>query len=92
MNRKISCLIIAIIVVFAICAIHIFTRVSIDGGSRQVMGTFAHIIAVADNKAVANASIEAAFERLRYVDETMSDYNPESQLSQVNREAFAKPV
>jgi thiamine biosynthesis lipoprotein len=95
MNRKIFCLIIAIIVVFAICGIRIFMRsevVSIDGGFRQVMGTFAHIIAVADNKAVANTSIEAAFERLRYVDETMSDYNPESELSQVNRDALAKSV
>ena len=85
-------MIITIIVVSAICAIRIFTRVSLDGGFHQVMGTFAHIIAVADNKTVANASIEAAFERLRYVDDTMSDYNPESQLSQVNRDAFAKPV
>jgi len=92
MNRKIVCLTIAIIVVFAIFAIRIFTRVSIDGGFRQVMGTFAHVIAVADNETVANASIEAAFERLRYIDETMSDYNPESELSQVNRDAFAKPV
>ncbi len=62
------------------------------GGSRIVMGTFANITAVAADDKTIKASIDAAFEKLVEVDEMMSDYKAGSELSAVNRDAFAKPV
>ena len=61
-------------------------------GYRVVMGTFANITAVAADSKTARACVEAAFDQLTRVDELMSDYIADSQLSQVNREAFDNPV
>ena len=66
--------------------------VTVDSGFRPVMGTFAHIIAVAADSNTAQKSVEAAFDQLVAVDNLMSDYKPDSQLSLVNREAFKNPV
>lgn len=66
--------------------------VTIDSGFRPVMGTFAHIIAVAADANTAQKSVEAAFDQIMAVDKLMSDYKPDSQLSLVNREAFKNPV
>ncbi len=63
-----------------------------NSGSRIVMGTFANITAVAADSKTAKAAVEAAFDQLKHVDEVMSDYKASSQLSQVNRDAFDKPV
>ena len=65
---------------------------SADGGYREVMGTFAHIVAVAADTKTANVCIEAGFDQLRRVDDVMSDYKSDSQVSMVNRDAFAKAV
>ena len=62
------------------------------GGSRLVMGTFANITAVAEDAETIKASIEAAFDKLVEVDEMMSDYKADSELSVVNRDAFVGPV
>jgi thiamine biosynthesis lipoprotein len=62
------------------------------GGSRLVMGTFARITAVAADDETIKAGIEAAFDKLVEVDEMMSDYKDDSELSVVNRYAFAGPV
>ncbi|RKY10101.1 MAG: FAD:protein FMN transferase [Planctomycetota bacterium] len=62
------------------------------GGGRLVMGTFANITAVASDDETIKASIEAAFDKLVEVDEMMSDYKADSELSVVNRDAFAGPV
>ena len=61
-------------------------------GYRVVMGTFANITAVAADSRTAKACVEAAFSQLKRVDELMSDYKSDSQLSQVNRDAFKEPV
>lgn len=66
--------------------------VAIDSGLRPVMGTFAHIIAVAADSNTAQKSVEVAFDQLVLVDKLMSNYKPDSQLSTVNREAFKNPV
>lgn len=63
-----------------------------DSGFRPVMGTFARIVAVATDSPTANKCIEAGFEQLELVDNLMSDYKADSQLSKINREAFANPV
>lgn len=66
--------------------------VEFDSGYRQTMGTFARVLVVAADKPTALAAIEAAFAVIDRVNSEMSDYNPDSLLSQVNREAFAAPV
>lgn len=64
----------------------------IDSGYREVMGTFARVLVVASDKKSALNSIDAAMQAIERVDTLMSDYDPNSQLSQVNRDAFAAPV
>ena len=64
----------------------------IDGGYREIMGTFARIVAIAKNEKIARRCIEAGFDEMRRIDSVMSDYKPNSELSKVNREAFANPV
>lgn len=65
---------------------------SANRGHRTVMGTFANITAVAADSETARTCVEAAFGWLEHVDEVMSDYKADSQLSEVNRDAFDKPV
>ena len=67
-------------------------RVEVDSGNRLVMGTFARIIAVAIDSDTANNCVNAAFEELNRVDELMSDYKSDSELSEVNREGFEREV
>lgn len=67
-------------------------RVNVDSGQRLVMGTFARIVAVAMDREKADKCIEAGFEQLEMVDNSMSDYKPESELGRINREAFEKEV
>jgi thiamine biosynthesis lipoprotein len=66
--------------------------IEVDGGYREIMGTFARIVAVAKHERQARRYIEAGFNELRRIDVMMSDYKEDSELSKVNREAFAKPV
>jgi thiamine biosynthesis lipoprotein len=66
--------------------------IEIDGGYREVMGTFARIVAAAKEASTARKCIEAGFDEMRRIDSVMSDYKPDSELSKVNREAFANPV
>jgi thiamine biosynthesis lipoprotein len=67
-------------------------RVDADSGYQIVMGTFAHIVAVAQNSGTAKNCIEAALDEIHKVDNLMSDYKSDSEISQVNREAYEKPV
>ncbi|MHC4881563.1 MAG: FAD:protein FMN transferase [Planctomycetota bacterium] len=66
--------------------------VTVDGGFRITMGTVARILVVAQNQPQADAAIDAAFDKIYDIERLMSDYDPNSQLSQVNREAFEHPV
>jgi thiamine biosynthesis lipoprotein len=66
--------------------------VQIDGGYREIMGTFARIVAVAKNQSKAKRCIEAGFNEMRRIDSVMSDYKADSELSKVNHEAFGGPV
>jgi len=67
-------------------------RVHIDSGKRVVMGTFARVIAVAADSNTAKGCIEAAFAEITRVDELMSDYKNDSEISKVNRDAFERAV
>ena len=68
------------------------TQVTADGGYRDVMGTFARVVVVADTEPQAYSAIDAAFEKINAIEKCMSDYDPDSLLSKVNKEAFETPV
>jgi len=63
-----------------------------DSGHRPVMGTFARVVVVAPNTSTANRCIEAAFAQIYNVDQLMSDYKDDSEISQVNRDGFKRAV
>ena len=67
-------------------------RVEADSGYQIVMGTFAHIVAVAQNAGTAKDCIRTALEEIHKVDNLMSDYKSDSDISRANREAYEKPV
>ena len=96
MNKRIYQAVISIFVVLFLVALYFFTRprnpVRLDSGYREVMGTFARIIAIAADSKTAEKSIEAAFAEIRKVDELMSDYKSDSQISRVNKEGFGHAV
>ncbi|HEY7740340.1 MAG TPA: FAD:protein FMN transferase [Steroidobacteraceae bacterium] len=57
-----------------------------------IMGTRIAVEAWHEDAAAAEAAIDAVLAEMRRIDELMSHYRPESQLSRVNREAAAGPV
>lgn len=65
--------------------------VAFDTGFRGVMGTMAQVVAVGPN-AIAEDCADAGFGQLVRIDNLMSDYQATSELSKINREAFAGPV
>ncbi len=67
-------------------------RVDADSGHRLVMGTFARIVVVAPDKAIADRCIEAGFVEIENVDRLMSDYKTDSEISIVNRDGFKRAV
>jgi len=66
--------------------------VTVDGGFRMTMGTIARIVVAAENQNQANEAINAAVDAIYHIEELMSDYDPDSQLSKVNQQAFDQPV
>jgi len=67
-------------------------RVETDSGHRLVMGTFAHLKAIAKDPGTAKKCIETAFAEIEKVDELMSDYKSDSEISEVNRDGFERAV
>lgn len=60
--------------------------------SIPVMGTVAEVIVVHDDAAEAQAAIDLAFERLRWVDRTMSRHQAASDIGRANAGAALAPV
>ncbi|MGH8196874.1 MAG: FAD:protein FMN transferase [Steroidobacteraceae bacterium] len=58
----------------------------------SIMGTRIAVEVWHENPAAADAAIDAVIAEMHRVDELMSHYKPESQLSQVNRDAAKAPV
>lgn len=56
------------------------------------MGTVVTITAVADNEATAQAAITAGFHEIKRLEQLLSTWIPESELSQVNQSAAHAPV
>lgn len=62
------------------------------GHARTIMGTFAEVTAVAESRGVAEQCVEAAYGRLEDVNRLMSDYDPESEISRINRLAVGETM
>ncbi|MFC1636597.1 FAD:protein FMN transferase [Planctomycetota bacterium] len=96
MNKKISrALVIAFCLSLAIVSYFCFAgkkRVKADSGYQLVMGTFARVVAVAKDAATGAKCVEAGLAEIRKVDELMSDYNEDSEISRVNKDAAQKAV
>jgi len=96
MNKESKHIAIAVIAVILFVLLYFFFRpcrpVQLDSGYRPVMGTFARVVVVAENSKTAQESIEAAFIKINRVDDLMSDYKDDSEISRVNKEAFHQPV
>ncbi len=66
--------------------------VQLDSGHHLVMGTFARVVAVAKDSGTAEKCIQAALEEIRKVDELMSDYKDDSEISELNRHGAERAV
>ena len=89
-----------IIVVFIACLIVMALyfsagpgkQVELDSGHRMVMGTFARVVVIAKDSDAAGKCIESAFTQINKVDDLMSDYKSDSEISSVNRDGFKKAI
>ncbi|MHC4324606.1 MAG: FAD:protein FMN transferase [Planctomycetota bacterium] len=91
-SRTIAILVCLCLLAVSFCSCAGKGRADADSGHQMVMGTFAHIVAVAEDSGTAKKCVRAALEEIRKVDELMSDYKSDSEISQINREAGEKPV
>ena len=87
----------AILVCLSLVAVSFFScadrdRADADSGYQMIMGTFAHVVAVAEDSGTAKKCVQAALEEIRKIDDLMSDYKSDSEISRVNREAGEKAV
>ncbi len=66
--------------------------VTVDSGRRQVMGTFARVLAVGESQEACRDAINAAFDEMHRINDLMTDYDPNSPMSSLSRTAVADPV
>lgn len=104
MNKKIIYPLIATAVVVLSISLYLLLRadgpirkpgprlVKVGSGVHLVMGTFAGVVAMTDDIATGNQCIEAALDEIHNVDNLMSDYKEDSEITRINRNAFARPV
>jgi thiamine biosynthesis lipoprotein len=96
MKTKIRYIAIAVFVTCLIVVLYfsINTKksVSLNSGYHLVMGTFARVVAVAEDSSTAQKCIDAALVQINKVDELMSDYKSDSEISLVNKNGFNKPI
>lgn len=60
--------------------------------ARMQMGTLVTITAVASDKHVSDRAVQAAFDEIKRLEQLLSTWRPDSELSQVNAEAGRRPV
>ncbi len=63
-----------------------------DSGYQLVMGTFARVVAVANDSDTAEKCVAAAMKEIRRVDELMSDFKSDSDIGRANVKAAQDPV
>lgn len=66
--------------------------ISVESPNRIVMNTIAKIIAVAPDGKIAQSNIDAAFEEIYRLEKLMNRFDPNSQISAINKFASEKPV
>jgi thiamine biosynthesis lipoprotein len=89
-----------IVVIFVAClvvvALYYSTgpgrNIQLDSGHRLVMGTFARVVVIAKDSNSAGKCIESALAQINKVDDLMSDYKDNSEISILNRDGFKKAV
>jgi thiamine biosynthesis lipoprotein len=96
-DKKISSVITVVFVACLIVVALYFSaspgkQVELDSGHRMVMGTFARVVVIAKDSDTAGKCIESAFTQINKVDDLMSDYKSDSEISSVNRDGFDKAV
>jgi thiamine biosynthesis lipoprotein len=94
--KRFGCIIV-IFVCLLLVAVSFFScadkdRADADSGYQMIMGTFVHVVAVAKDTSTAKKCVQAALEEIRKVDDLMSDYKNDSEISRINREASEKAV
>ena len=62
------------------------------GRTTDAMGTTFSVVAYGSDQASMNQAIDAAFEEVHRLDALLSNYQPASEWSRINREAAAHPV
>ncbi len=96
MNKNISRVFIVAIVAILLAAMFFALRtrgpVKADSGVHLVMGTFARVTVMAPDSRASAKCIEAALAEIHKVDDLMSDYKQDSEISRVNKGAFGRPV
>src|SRR5436190_18198513 len=61
-------------------------------GSVDTMGSTFSVVAYGQDRDQLQAAVESALEEARRLDQLLSNYRPESEWSQINREASDHPV
>ena len=87
MTTRIACLFTLVLLVCAAPA-----RADWMERTEAIMGTRCYVELWADDAAKGNDAIDAVMAELRRIDNLMSHYKPESQLSQINQYANERPV
>jgi thiamine biosynthesis lipoprotein len=96
MDRKKSYVAVVILAVGGVVALYFSSiakrPIEIDSGYKLVMGTFARAVIIATDSATANTCIKAAFAEIHKVDDLMSDYKSDSEISKINRDGFKQGI
>ena len=96
MNTKLRSLTILVFILFLIIVLFFSPikrpPVVFESGYRLVMGTFARVIIVAPNAKIAEKAAADAFAAIESVDDLMNDYDDNSEIGIVNKEAFQREV
>ncbi len=88
-----------VIIVFAAClivAIYFSARsnrqIGLDSGHQLVMGTFARVVVIEEDLNTAQKCIETALAEIHKIDDLMSDYKNDSEISRINKDAAKTAV
>ncbi|OHB62165.1 MAG: hypothetical protein A2167_01625 [Planctomycetes bacterium RBG_13_46_10] len=91
-NSRILLIILSVSLVTLLYFLILRGPAEVDSNYRLVMGTFARVVVIAEKRNTANRCIEAAFAEIYKVNELMSRFKSDSEISIVNREGFGRAV
>jgi thiamine biosynthesis lipoprotein len=96
MTKKTVLIVIVALIVLVVLGLYLLSRpkqtTRIDSGHQMLMGTFARVVAIAPDSRTAKTCTQTALAEIKKVDELMSDYKSDSEISRVNRDASRRPV